>query len=509
MDHVEERADAVPEQPQPAPPPTADPSVPALTVPALTGAPRVTQRLHAASPVVPPRPDDAHGFAAVLGRSEFRFLWFAQVSSQLADKFLMYALLVFINQSSGSASSDSLLMMAYTLPSVFLSSAAGVYADRHDKRFLMLGTNVLRGGIVLLVPLISIFTTGFTAGASWILLIPITLAFSAVGQVFAPAEAASIPSLVGRNQIPAATSLFMTTVVLTLVAGVPLAALAIASHKLAPFYIGAGLFGIAAFFVWRIRTSLRTEQTATVQNPDLLRELREGLTILRGSPPMRMALIQLTVALVVVFTLFALGPSYMQKVLDRSPAETYIVLIPATVGIILVAAILGQRAARISRARLVAWALTGAGLALVAIGTVPFLLHTLKLTAVLIPVTIAIAAFFGCALGSLLIPAFTVLQEQTDPDSRGRIFGGIFAVINAAIAVPLLLAGVLTDLFGSTNVPLAGLGVLLVIGGILGLGKWAGRFAALDAPPFDSGGASPDAGAAAPIGDGRSGATTQ
>src|SRR5207302_7865952 len=80
----------------------------------------------------------------------------------------------------------------------------------------------------------------------------------------------------------------------------------------------------------------------------------------------------------------------------------------------------------------------------------------------LIPLAVVMALIFGCALGALLIPAFTVLQEKTTPETRGRIFGGIFTVINAAVAIPLLLAGVIADLFGVDRV-VAALGVLLLI----------------------------------------------
>jgi MFS family permease len=64
-----------------------------------------------------------------------------------------------------------------------------------------------------------------TTGAA--IMFVITLLFSSAGQIFAPAEAASIPSLVTRKQITEATSLFMTTVILTLVLGVPAATIAI------------------------------------------------------------------------------------------------------------------------------------------------------------------------------------------------------------------------------------------------------------------------------------------
>ena len=432
---------------------------------------RVVQPLHSGQPVVGrPKAEDAAGFRAVLARKGFRRLWIGQVLAQLADKFLMFSLLVFINQRSGIASAESLLMIAYTLPSVFLSTAAGVYADRHDKRVLMVATNVLRGAIVLLVPLFS-WLTGFN-GSSWLLLIPITLAFSSVGQVFAPAEAASIPSLVSRNQIMGATSLFMTTVVITLVLGVPLASLCIAANALLPFYIGAVLFALAAGFIWVIPASLRSEQAPSRERPDLLRELREGLSILRGVPALRIGLIELTLALVVVFTLFALGPAYMVTVLNLHPQDTYILLIPATLGIIAVASVLGQRDPVIKRSRILSNSMVGAGAMLVGIGIVPTILNSLHIRALLLPVTIVIAAGFGAALGVMLITAFTVLQEATTAESRGRIFGGIFAVINAAIALPILLAGVLADVFHSADVPLGGLGVLLAIAGVGAKTRW-------------------------------------
>ena len=56
----------------------------------------------------------------------------------------MFTLLVFMYTLTKRASLQSVLMIAYTLPSVLFSAPAGVYADRHDKRALMIGTNVAR-----------------------------------------------------------------------------------------------------------------------------------------------------------------------------------------------------------------------------------------------------------------------------------------------------------------------------------------------------------------------------
>jgi predicted MFS family arabinose efflux permease len=420
--------------------------------------------LHAARPAMPSNPREAVGFLAVLRRGDFRLLWGAQAASQLADKFLMFSLIVVVYNLTKVSSSESLLLIAYTLPSVALSAPAGVWADRHDKRTLMLYTNVVRAGLVLLIPLSQILPG--ISGQVWPLIV-VTLLFSSVGQVFAPAEAASIPFLVNRDQIQTATSLFMTTVIVTLVVGVPVATLSIKLFgQMSPFYIGSALFGVAAIGIWRVGTSLRAAHHAAPRT-DLIAELREAVVILGRNPALRLALAQLTLSLVVVFTVFVLGPAYMRNVLGRAPEDTYLVLVPATVGMVASAVLLGRATVwRVSRARTLLGALILGGATLVAFGLVPMLLRSIGAAILLTPAAVLFAAAFGCALGALLIPAFTVLQERTTEETRGRIFGGIFTVINAAVALPLLLAGGLADAFGVDRV-VAGLGALLIIGAVV------------------------------------------
>jgi MFS family permease len=409
-----------------------------------------------------PRPEDADGFRAVLRRGDFRMLWAAQVSSQLADKFLMFTLLVLVYTLTGRSTGSSLLMVAYTLPSVALSAPAGVYADRHDKRTLMLVTNLVRGALILLIPVSQ--QLPWLHGRAWPLLI-ITLLFSAVGQVFAPAEAASLPFLVRREQIMTATSLFMTTAVLSLVVGVPLATISVrVLGATAPFYVATGLFAAAALCIWRIGTSLRAAPAQTPRR-HVLRELSDGMVVLGGHPALRIALGQLCLALVVVFTVFALGPAYMSQVLGRSPTDTYLLLIPLTSGLVGAALLLGRASGRQPvRSRLAVRSTVCAGAALLGLGLLPGGLRHTGPVLLVTPSAVALAAGFGFALGALLIPAFTVLQERTDEATRGRIFGGIFTVINAAVALPLVLAGGFADGFGVARVVCVLGGGLLVAG---------------------------------------------
>jgi len=122
------------------------------------------------------------GFRSVLGRPAFRLIWLAQLAAQLADKFLRFTLLIGVYDLSRKASVQSVLMIAYTLPSVFFSAPAGGIADRYDKRTLMIATNLVRGALVLLIPLVEVLPV--VGRQAWPLIV-ITFLFSAVGQVFA------------------------------------------------------------------------------------------------------------------------------------------------------------------------------------------------------------------------------------------------------------------------------------------------------------------------------------
>ncbi len=420
--------------------------------------------LHSVRPAMPPRAEDAAGFARVLRRRDFRYLWAAQCASQLAQNFIFITLLIDAFALTGKALQGGAVTVAFTFPGVLLSAPAGVYADRHDKRALMMFTNLIRGGLLVIIPLLQIVPP--LRSAAWPLLL-ITLLFSSAGQVFAPAEAASIPSLVSREQIQGATSLFMTTVILTIVLGSVLASVSVVVFGLfIPFYIAAGLFAIAAFSIWRIRTTLRAVEEGKAVKSHVVQELREGLGILGRSPLLRWGMIQLGLALIVVFSVYALGAPYMKLVLDRSPKDTFVVLVPATLGLVAMAGVLGQHLVSLSRRALLLAALVTCGACLVALGIAPTLFKDAHLAGLMLPLVVLLALIFGVALGAILIPAFTVLQEGTTEDSRGRIFGGVFTVINAATALPVLLAAGASDLFGSVAAVLGVIGAVVIVTGL-------------------------------------------
>jgi MFS family permease len=164
--------------------------------------------------------------------------------------------------------------------------------------------------------------------------------------------------------------------------------------------------------------------------------------------------------------MFTLAPAYVNQVLGIADQDSYVILVPATVGALISAAALGQVGRRFEPGRLLTAALVATGLTLVMLAVVPAITRD---AASLRPFTRWIGATFslllGLEFGALMIPAVSYLMENTSDDLRGRIFSLLFMVVNGVTAVPVLLTAALSDWLGIERV-IAGLGVLLAGAGL-------------------------------------------
>ncbi|MGH7641978.1 MAG: hypothetical protein ACRENX_03025, partial [Candidatus Dormibacteria bacterium] len=192
-------------------------------------------------------------------------------------------------------------------------------------------------------------------------------------------------------------------------------------------------------------------------------EIRTTLTVVRSNQVLPFAFGMLTLALVIVFTIFALSAGYMQHVLLSKPQNSYILLIPATVGMVVAGTLISRRQLPGGQAvGRVVQGLTVAGAAMLVLGVLPPILDRLHVDPALVPLAIVLALIFGLGLGGVLIPCLVMIQEETEETTRGKIFGGAFLAINLAIALPLLVAGAIADVVGASDV-VGAMGVCLLL----------------------------------------------
>jgi dTMP kinase len=409
------------------------------------------------------------GFRAVLRNTTFRNIWFAQLAAQLADKFLLFSLIILAYDISGGSTPVAVTLLTYTVPAVLFAPPAGVIADRVDRKLIMLWCNLGRAGVVALIPLAALVPQ-LRGDFSHLLLI--TLIFSAVGQLFGPAEAAVIPTILPRSALITANSMALLTMVLTLVVGGALAPIVSRIDLYAPYWLATGLLVVAGTFIFAsdIPPLERTTEPPVAASRSrfrrMLADMKEGVDALRASRGLMLAFGQVSIAVLVLFMLFALAPAYVNHVLEIAPQDSYVILGPATGGAILSAILLGQFVRNIDRSRLLFGSLIANGLTLLALAAVPQAMTQLPDLRVHTRITgAAFSLLLGIEFGAIMIPAVTFLMETTSDEIRGRIFALLYMVINGVTAIPVLAAAALSDTIGTAHV-IGGLGGLLVVGGL-------------------------------------------
>ncbi|MCG9891277.1 MAG: MFS transporter [Thermosynechococcaceae cyanobacterium MS004] len=403
----------------------------------------------------PSGPSPSSGFRALINNRGFVNLWIGQIISQLADKifFVLLIALVVDYQTPRMLEnfSRASVMIANTLPAVFFGTAAGIFVDRWSKRQIMTFSNAGRGILVLMIPVLP-KDLGF--------LLLIAFLESILTQFFAPAEQAAIPALVERQNLMPANALFTATMLGSLVIGFavgePLLTWAKTwGGRAGGVLLVGGLYLLASFLLSLLPADDPQVEGEVKLHP--LSDLKQGLKYLKKSRLLSSAMIQLTILYCVFAALSVLAIGLAAEI-GLKPTQFGFLLAAAGVGLILGAAILGQWGDRLHHQPLPLFGFISMGLVLMVFSFVNYLWLGLLLSFLL-----------GVGAAFVGVPMQTLIQVQTPPEMRGKVFGVQNNVINIALSLPLAIAGLLADAIGLQQV-LIGMGATVIIAGL-----WAWR----------------------------------
>src|SRR5687768_14580358 len=216
-----------------------------------------------------------------LRRRDYALLSAGSIASLLGDGFFHVALAWQVYTISNVPTALSIVFLAISVPNVLLVLVGGVFADRYDRRKLMVAADLIRaaalGGIAILS----------AAGVLEVWHIAALVIFVGAGDAFFnPASTAFLPDLVPDEDLPAANALAgMYRPVMIRMIGPALAGLVVAAFGPAPaFAIDAASFLVSAVFIWGIRT--RPVPRAVVDHGlrATIAEVREGFRYTRSQP---------------------------------------------------------------------------------------------------------------------------------------------------------------------------------------------------------------------------------
>lgn len=363
-------------------------------------------------------------------------LWFSQIASQVTIAMVNFTLITRIFERTGSSVAVSFLWITYGLPALLIGPIVGPLIDLTSKRRIMIATNLFQAVAIFAYHLVK---------RKLFPLYTIVFLYSIMYQFYSPAEAASIPGLVKKSQLPLANSLYLLTFQVSVLFGFALAGPIITFFGSdAPFMIGTVLLILAALSVAQLpkQEPKRRAQSFGVYWKDLT----YGYQFVRNHP-----LIYLPILFIMAFQtgfsiVAAIFPSFVKELLGLAVKDaSWVLVIPGGLGALTAAVYLMPRLARRTRKlRIIQLGLALGAFGLAALGLiVPALSTSVK------PI---FAAFFTyiCGIAGLLlvVPANTLIQEQTPPTLRGRVFGSLTFLLTIAMVAPTLIAATITDVIG-------------------------------------------------------------
>ncbi|MEL6260136.1 MAG: MFS transporter [Cyanobacteria bacterium J06626_6] len=415
--------------------------------------------------------DAIHGLWPVFRNRNFLTLWSGQVFSQLADKVYLVLMIAIISTRFKSPDQTisgwvSAIMIAFTIPAVLFGSLAGVYVDRWRKKPVLVLTNLLRGLLVALIPILLWLTQEWDIGGlpvGFYILLVITFLVSTLTQFFAPAEQAVIPLIVKERNLLPANSLYTTTMMASVIVGFAVGepVLALADTWLAPLDQGTGIgksvlvgisYAIAGILLLLMTTHEVKAETTSQSQPWI--DIKDGIDYLRQQVQVRSALIQLIVLFSVFAALAVLAVRLAELIPTIRSSQFGFLLAAGGVGLALGAVAIGQFGQRFSRSQLGLAGSLGMAAMLTGLSLAPAQLWpSLGLIGGL--------GIFGAMVG---IPMQTTIQEKTPEDMRGKVFGLQNNVVNIALSLPLAVAGIAETLLGLRTV-FGLLAILVATGG--------------------------------------------
>lgn len=390
----------------------------------------------------------------IFSRSQFSILWWSGTLSSFGDwatLFASVALASYLGAEGGNSELTSVVPIIARIIPAFMSSFAGILADRFNKRNVMIICDISRMLIVLglffTTTLIQLFIINF-----------ISEIFSLTRQ---PSRESIVPDIVSDEYLVKANSLFTVGTYAML----PIASLFfgfISENKVIEnivsygnswngsivFLIDAVTFFISSYLLLFLKADTSYQKVKKKNN--VLGDLKEGIKYFFSVSELRSVTTSISLSLIGAGALFVLGNTYLTQSLNFSQSSFGFMISSFGFGIIFTMVILSYFVTTFSRIPFfigLSMMLTGVSLL--------FAFNSLEFPTIIFSIFIS-----GIGSGSVYLLTISYLQSTTEKKLRGRVFGNFYTIGRLSILVSLLISGFVAN-FANQYFELDG--VLLVL----------------------------------------------
>lgn len=373
----------------------------------------------------------------------------SQNFSMFGSMLVQYAILWHITLTTQSGSILTISTVCAYLPQIVISLFAGVWADRYDRKRLIIAADLLTAVSTLILAIL--FLLGY--GELWLLFV-VSAIRSVGGGIQAPAVSALLPQIVPSERLLKVNSINGTIQPFMMIVS-PIAAgglMAWASVE-GIFFVDVITAAIAVGLLLGLKVAPHARAAAADAQPKVgyLDDLKAGVRYIGRHRAIKILII------FNVFVLLLVGPAaFLTPLLVARSYGEEVWRLTANEVAFFGGMILGGLL-------MTAWGGFKNHFRTIGLGTMAIGLFFAGLgTAQVFPLYLAVMFLAGIPLPLLNVPTTTLLQEMVEPEFQGRVFSVMGMISSAAFPASLLIFGPLSDAVRiETLLIITGIGMML------------------------------------------------
>ncbi len=269
---------------------------------------------------------------------DFWKFWTGQTISQLGSSFTQFATPLLIFKLTRSAVNLGIATAATFIPYLLFGLIIGAWVDRLNRKRLMIAVDLLRAGVIALIPLLSVLNVLEV----WHIYL-IGFASSTLTIFFEASEFAAIPSLVGQDDLVTANGRIQASYSGAAVAGPLLAGLLLAVVKIETvFLVDALSFVASAYSLGLVSSSFNKEQGEERKSSTIRSDVAEGLRYVLRHPALRNISAMMALFNFITITTFTQLVLFAKERLDATDAMVGILFSAGSLGVVVLGLLAGR-----------------------------------------------------------------------------------------------------------------------------------------------------------------------
>jgi len=390
----------------------------------------------------------------VLRITTMRRLWYAQIVSNFGDFLALFAVIgVLTFKLHATAQQVTGVQISYQVPIAVLGILAGVFVDRWPLKRTLISSDVIRGFLCLLL-LVSTQIWHFYM---------ILAAISVVSSFFGPAQGVVIRKAVPLHGLRSSNALMQQVMFMMRIVGPSAAGMLVASFGPNPCYLldAASFFASACFIASvAIKRSAAVHKHTVAEDKGAIakiwHDMQQGMSFILHHAALLFVILAMSAGM---FIIGCFGPLIAVYVRDSIHAgNTVYGWASAMIGLGMLVGVNGLNTwgTKIRNTVLVYTGLLGIAAGLVVLSLLTRVWSTLFGDFLI-----------GSSVACIIIPAQTLMQQETPPELMGRVGSTFMSSVFSAQILGLLLSGALAQVTGVREVfaICAGTLVLLTLAG--------------------------------------------